>query len=159
MSALQVVHSTPSLRLSTSRNLLIGEWRETPVVEDVAAIERGSRSLNRQYAGCGILNLVLRGTPRFTDDVRAALVRLNADPTAFALGSARVLLIPGLAGVAVRAFLNTVQLVSRPTRPVQVFGDPRVAAAWLAPKIALPGVRWSHEEIDALVGPLLGQVA
>jgi len=82
-------------------------------------------------------------------------VQLNADPTAFALGSARVLLIPGLAGVAVRAFMNTLTLVTRTKRPVEVFGDTHLATRWLAPRIAAGGVPWSPADIDALILPLL----
>jgi hypothetical protein len=89
--------------------------------------------------------------------VRTALVRLNADPTTFSLGSARVLLLPGLAGVAVRAFLNTVKLLSRPVRPQQVFGNIRDAATWLAPKIGSSQVPWSPEELEALAARLIAE--
>lgn len=153
-----MVYSSPSLQLGTVRNLLFSAWVDTPTVADMRAVEHTSHGLARPHPkGNAMLSLVLRGTPRFGDDVRAAFVRVNSDPTCFPLGSARVLLVPGFAAVAVRAFLNTVTLVSRRVRPVQAFTSVREAAAWLAPKLAGGGVPWTAEEIEALCAPYEAQ--
>jgi hypothetical protein len=154
MRGVSIVYKSPSLEVGTARNLLVAAWNETPTVADMVGLTSAARALNRPYPkGSGLINLVLRGTPKFTDEVRAAFVKVNSDPMAFSLGSARVLLVGGMAAVAVRAFLNTVSLVSKRVRPVRTFLGVAEAAEWLAPKLSVGGLAWSAAEVEGVASP------
>lgn len=152
MSRLDLLYTCPQLTISASRNLLVFAWLDAPTVDVMREVARVARTVAKKHpSGSGLMNLFLAGTPRFTDEVRAEVVKIDRDPTLFPQGSARVILLPGLAGTAVRVFLNTVTLMARqPIRPVQAFGGVSQAAAWLAPKLESGGQAWRAEEIVAL---------
>ncbi|MFT3776460.1 MAG: hypothetical protein QM820_64795 [Minicystis sp.] len=158
MTRPETLFACPQVEIFASRNLLMLAWHEAPTVGVMREVARAARTVARQHpAGSGVMNLFLRGTPRFTDEVRDEVVKIERDSSLFPLGVARVILLPGLAGVAVRVFLNTVTLLARhTTRPVQAFGEVQEAAAWLAPKVSAGGEAWTAGEIVALATPLLG---
>ncbi len=95
-----------------------------------------------------LLDLIVSGTPRFDDDARKGITKLIADGALNPVGGAHVMLIPGVAGSAVRAFMSTALLLARPAAPHKAFGELPAAAAWLAPKLAsATGEAWTAAEI------------
>jgi hypothetical protein len=152
MTRSETLFASPQVEVIASRNLAVVVWRDTPTLEVLREITRAGRTLAKQQPnGSGLINLFVSGTPRFSEDVRAEVVKIARDATLYPLGIARVFLLPGLAGVAVRAFLNTVTLVAGPSsRPLRAFTKLEEAAAWLAPKLEVGGQRWTPEEILAL---------
>jgi len=152
MTGSETLFACPQVELIASRNLALAIWRDAPTIEVLREVSRAGRALAKQQPnGSGLVNLLVSGTPRFSEDVRAEVVKIARDATLYPLGIARVFLVPGLAGVAVRAFLNTVTLVAGPSsRPLRAFTTLEDAAAWLAPKLEVGGQRWTPAEILAL---------
>jgi len=152
MTGSETLYASPQVRFIASRNLALAVWRDTPTIEVLREVTRAGRALAKQHPdGSGLLNLFVSGTPRFSDDVRAEVLKIARDATLYPLGIARVFLLSGLAGVAVRAFLNTATLVAGPSsRPLRAFTTLEEAAAWLAPKLEVAGQRWTSAEIVSL---------
>jgi hypothetical protein len=77
----------------------------------------------------------VQGTPSFSDETRLEAERFASDPKIFELGVAHVILIPGLGGTAVKAFINTILLVARPPAPAKAFDNLPAAVDWMLPKL------------------------
>ena len=128
-----IIHTDAILRVLTSRNVQVNVWSNAPTVEQIRIFGRSGMSLARRNPrGAGLLNLMLKGTPSFSEEVRDETVKLMKQG-AFRLGTAHVVLLGGLTGSAVRAFMSTVMLLARSPAPNKVFGEAEPAAAWLAP--------------------------
>ena len=150
MPRLETLHADATLRLASHRNLLLAVWCDAPTLEQMRELGRASRAISRRHpAGADMLNVVLSGKPTFSDAVRQEGIKLTSDPTLIRLGTAHLVLVTGLAGAATKAFLSTMLLVGRPAVPTKVFADPDGAAAWLAPRLSLPGAEWSAAEVKA----------
>ena len=157
MALAEVLLSDATCRIGTSRNLIVYTWRDPPTVTQLREASRISRALGRRYpAGTGLFNVIIEGTPRFSEEVRVETARLTADPAVASLGSADVVLLTGFAGVAVRGFMNTANLLARVPRPRQVFGDMASGAAWLAPKLAVAGEVWTPAQVMAVAEEMIG---
>jgi hypothetical protein len=157
MTGSETLFACPQVGVIASRNLALAVWRDTPTIEVLREVTRAGRALAKQQPnGSGLVNLFVSGTPRFSEEVRAEVVKIARDPTLYPLGIARVFLLPGLAGVAVRAFLNTVTLVAGPSsRPLRAFTTLEEAAAWLAPKLEVGGLRWTPAQILTITSAYL----
>ena len=151
MAELAIVHTDAILRVLTSRNVQVNVWSNAPTVEQIRIFGRSGVSLARRNPrGAGLINLMLKGTPSFSEEVRDETIKLMKQGS-FRLGTAHVVLLGGLTGSAVRAFMSTVTLLARSPVPNKVFGEPEAAAAWLAPLLAQGAEAWSPVELVALV--------
>ncbi len=141
------------------RNVGFVGWRDAPTLDHMVAWHRLARTLHKEHgAANACIDVVVRGTPRFTEDVRRAAEELARDTKAFELGLVHALLIPGMAGTAVRMFIQTVLLVGRPANPVKVVSDIPSALGWLGPRVAAHGwtereLREACDELIAALGP------
>jgi hypothetical protein len=152
MTELETVHADPTLRIITSRNVQVNLWSNAPDLEQMRLFARASVAHGRRFPrGTGLLNLIVGGTPSFTEPVRAEVIKVMMQPELFSLGSAHVILLGGFSGTAARAFMSTVILLARPRRPNKVFGEAEPAIAWLAPLLAGGAEPWSPAALDALV--------
>jgi hypothetical protein len=156
MAELETVHSDSTLRIVTARNVQVNVWSNAPTLDQMRVFGRVGAAHARQHPrGTGLVNLVVRGTPSFSEPVRAAAVNLLKQEGLFSLGGAHIILLDGLAGTAVRAFLNTAILLGRPSRPNKVFGESATAVAWLAPLLVRGAEPWSPAKLAALVAQLV----
>ena len=152
MAEMETVHTDSTLRIVTARNVQVNVWSNAPTLEQMRVFGRVGLAQARQYPrGTALLNLVLGGTPSFSEPVREETVKLMKQAELFSLGSAHVILVGGFTGTAVRAFMSTTILLGRPRRPSKVFGEPETAAAWLAPLLAKGAEPWSPASLTALV--------
>ena len=160
MTGTETLFVGPQLELVANRNLSVAVWRDVPTVEVMREVSRAGRTLSKRYpTGTGHMNLFVGGTPRFTEEVRAETVKIARDSTLFTLGVARVFLVGGFVGVAVRTFLNTATLVAGgSSRPVQAFTNVEDAAAWLAPKLEVGETHWKPADIVTLAAPFVKSV-
>jgi len=150
MGITDIVHDDHVLRLGLCRNVVIPAWFNPPTVAHVRAMGRAIDNLARRHGpDFGMFDVIVEGTPKFSDDVRHELGKLVADPKSQGHGAAHVLVLPGFAGVAVRAFLSTIFLVSRGASPNKVFAELRAGAAWLAPRLSTGREAWTTDEILA----------
>lgn len=140
------VYESPRARFAELRNVGIVVWRDAPDLADILAWHRLGKTMAEEHGACACVDVVVTGRPRFTDDVRRASEALARDPRIFTLGFAHVVLVPGLAGSAVRAFIGTILLVARPPAPAKVVGDVPAAVDWLLPRL---GPAWSAAELRA----------
>ena len=148
MARTEIVHDDACLRLGVCRNLVVNAWLESPTGIHAKAMGKAILdTATRSRMNFGVLNAIVAGTPRFTDDFRDEIVKVLRDPRVQGSGSAHIVTLGGFGGVAVRAFLSTVLLLGRSASPNKVFSDPRAAAVWLAPLLSTGGERWTSEEI------------
>lgn len=156
MAELETVHTDSTLRIVTTRNVQVNIWSNAPALEQMRVFGRVGAALARQHPrGTGLINLMMRGTPSFSEPVRAEVVKLVKQEVLFSLGGAHIILLGGLAGTAVRTFMNTAILLGRPRRPNKVFQEAETAVAWLAPLLARGAEPWSHAELAALIAQLV----
>lgn len=133
----------------TARNLFVAVWSDAPTVKQMQAMARAAAAHRRAHPrGAALLNVVRGGTPSFDNAVRDEARRLTSDGH-FDVGVAHVVLLGGLVGAAVRAFLSTIVLLGRPKEPTQVFGDANAAIGWLASRFANGGERWTRDDVQA----------
>jgi hypothetical protein len=157
MARTEIVHADDVLRLGVSRNLLVCAWSSAPDLEHVRSLTRAVHALgNRYHDHRAILDLVVTGTPRFSDGVRDELVRFLRDPRQQGQGGAHVVAIGGIAGTTVRAFLSTVMLLARPTMPHKVFGDISSAATWLVPRLTTGTEAWTAAAVLTVAAEVTG---
>ena len=145
-----LVYGDPTLRIITSRNVLFTLWSDAPTVPQLGHILTAAKDLRTSWPkGVAQAQLVLKGTPRFSDAVRAdsvALLKKKAEYVNLAL--AYVVLAHGLAGTAARAFLSTLVLLSRTQTPTRVFAELPTASQWLALQFAASDVAWSPADLE-----------
>lgn len=152
MAELETVHADSTFRIVTSRNVQVNVWSDAPTLEQMFVFGRtGAAHARRNPRGTGLVNLVVSGTPSFTEPVRAEAIKLVKESALFSLGAAHVILVSGFAGTAVRAFMGTAIVMGRPRRPNKVFGETETAAEWLAPLLSRGAEPWSKAAILALV--------
>lgn len=152
MAELETVHTDATLRIVTARNVQVNVWSNAPTLEQMRVFGRVGAALARQHArGSALINVIVGGTPSFSEPVRDETVKLMKQAELYNLGSAHIILVSGFTGTAVRAFMSTAILLGRPHRPNKVFGEPEAAAAWLAPLLAPGAEPWSQAKIAALV--------
>lgn len=145
MAELEVLHDVPRFGIAAWRNLAVAVWRDAPRLEWLGALRGHGSSLARRWPdGTGFLNLIVDGTPRFSEDARAKTAEVSGRERFVSRGTAYVVLLDGLRGIATRAFLNTVFLRGRPRSPTQVFTTLEAAAPWLAGRL---GEDWTAAEI------------
>lgn len=134
---------------------MIAVWYDAPTLSDMRALLKAADSLRREYpGGTALLNVIKSGTPMFEQSVRLEAQRLTREGH-FSLAVAHLVLVGGLAGAAVRAFLGTVTLVGRPKDPTRVFGAAGDALAWLADHAARGPEAWSRAELDGALSAAL----
>ncbi len=155
MAELVTVHADSTFRIVTSRNVQVNVWSDAPTLEQMFVFGRTGAAHARQHPrGTALINLIVSGTPSFTEPVRAEAIKLVKESAIFSLGAAHVILVSGFAGTAVRAFMSTAIMVGRPNRPNKVFGELAPAAAWLAPLLTKGAQPWSSAALMALVAQI-----
>jgi hypothetical protein len=142
---LQIQQEDERSVMAVARNVAFVGWRGTPTAAGVRTWQRLAQRLAAKHpGGTACFDIVVAGTPNMSDDVRRAATDLAGDPNLFTLGVAHVLLMPGLAGTAVRAFISTILLIARAPAPQKVFAATEPAAAWLAPRLE----DWTVRELE-----------
>jgi hypothetical protein len=146
-----VLHEDATLRIETRDDLMVVVWRDAPTGPQMLAFENAAREHARSWPkGTACANVVVSGTPRFTDEVRTSAARMSRDRTLLSLGVAHVVLVGGLRGTAARAFLGGIVLIAGLSRRAQVFGEIDPSAAWLADKLSRGAAGgWTAAEVGA----------
>lgn len=152
-----VVHSDESLRIVTARNLFVVVWWDAPTVEQLRSLARMAEAHRRDHPrGTAMLNVIRGGMPSFDQKMREEAQRLTRDGH-FDLAVAHLVLLGGLVGAAVRAFLSTIVLLGRPKEPTQVFAEEGKALSWLAPQLARGPSLWARDDVQATFDRAMGR--
>lgn len=144
----QIVYEDATLRQAYARNLHVVAWYDAPSLEQMHAYASCAKALSDRWRRrSGLMNLVVGGVPRFTAEVREAAAEYTREG-AHGAGAAHVILVSGLLGSSVRAFLSTAMLLGRPPNPTRVFGGIAEAARWMATNFAAhSGQVWDPDEL------------
>lgn len=146
--AFEAIHADEVLAFGRERNLIVSVWRDAPDVARMRMLREYSDRLADTYADqFGHLNLVVSGTPRFSEDVRRETRSFVAEGRSAVV--AHVLLLPGFISVAVRSFLNTVMLVARPRVPTKIFSALEPGVAFVADVLVGGSEAWTLEQLQA----------
>lgn len=143
------VYEDATLRLWSHRELLVAAWFDAPTIEQMREVGRVGRALgNAHPRGSALANVIVSGVPRFSDEVRDEGIRIARDRT-FRRDSCHLILVGGLGGAAVRAFMSMVLLVGtkalgKGAARTRVFGEIGAAASWTA---ELLGGEWTAREL------------
>lgn len=147
------VFEDASVSMLFAENLAVVAWRAAPQAEHMRRWHRFALEHGRgPHAPGACVDIIVRGTPSFSDEMRRETNRFASDTKVFPRGMAHVVLVDGLIGSAVRAFIGTIMLVARPVAPAKVFGDLDAASRWVLPLLGSErgGARWTAPEIRSL---------
>ncbi len=137
MADYEVEFSDRCLRIATVDNLELASWFDAPEMKHMEAIDRVYKRMKRRVkGGVGFVNVVVGGVPKFSAEVRDEAARQTADVDDRDIATAHIILVDGIVGSTVRAFMSTTMLIGRPPHPTKVFGDIPTAATWLAVRLA-----------------------
>ena len=147
----EIVYEDATLRQAYARNVHLVAWYDAPTLEQMHAYGRAAQTLSARYRGrSALINAIVEGFPRFTPEVRQAAAEYSRKG-AHGVGTAHVILVGGLLGSSVRAFLSTANLIGRPKNPTKVFGDLATASAFVAALLSADGTeRWEREPLNSL---------
>jgi hypothetical protein len=135
------------------RNVLALAWYDAPRGGHLLEVLRTVQDVHRTTGVTPhLLNVVVRGTPRFPEQVREEGGRLVRETAPIGGITAHIIEVEGLAGTATRVFLSTMLLLGRGKgTSMRVFAEHREACAWLAQTISRPGrPQWTGAELEAL---------
>lgn len=148
MGANEILHEDATWRLATRKNLALSVWTGAPSAGQIRTFHRHAERFSHNHsAGQLLCSIVLRGAPDFSQETRTELAKMVRDNKIFSLGSAHLILLGGLAGTAVRTFLNTVVLIAKPTAPLRVFAEKGAAVVWMHTQLSKAPEAWLNNEI------------
>jgi len=137
----RVFYEDERLRVVGTGAVLFGVWRDAPQMAQMRSLARAGE-LHRDALPAGdkqaYINVVLDGTPNFSDEVRAEAALLARRAAGWRSATAHVVLVSGLRGLTVRTFMSTFLLLGRPAVPTKVFSAMEPAARWLLPLLRAP---------------------
>ena len=148
----EIVFENATARIGAHRNVLVVKWCDAPKgIAELREFERYGKKLTAEYEKKAVFaNVIVGGTPSFSQEARDEVTRLTRSPM-FLLGTAQIILVQGLAGVAVRAFLSTSFLLARNKTPNKVFGDLDFGIDWLLGRLREGPVAWTRPELATFV--------
>lgn len=143
----ETLYADARVRITKHRNLFFVVWHDAPDVTQMQVLSKVFAAGQSEHPeGVGCISAVMGGTPTFSTEVRAEVAALNkAAPLRF--GMAHVILVGGLVGATVRAFLSTTLLLSRGQQVAKVFGTLDEGADWLVERMAGHGIAWTAPQI------------
>jgi hypothetical protein len=114
-------------------NVVIAHWTGAPTARQLRRLAEHCEAVSAAHGGAALLNLVTAGASSLDADARAQALALTRSNAAGNLGVAHVVLLEGLAGVAVRGLFLAILSLSKPRTPTATFGTLEEGVAWLAP--------------------------
>ncbi len=147
------LHEDPILRMAARRNVTFAVWGGAPNVAQVQAFQRTADLVaKRGGPEQALVSVVLRGAPKFTEEVRDGFVRIVKNREMYRLGQGHLILLEGMGGTAVRAFLSTVKLLARNPTPMGVFGKTEETLLWVLDRLRGSRERWTYNELHEALG-------
>ena len=141
---LESFYKDETLTVAFAPRLIVAVWRDAPTFPQMLRLRAASEEQRRRAAdGAALLNLVLSGTPSFSNDVRKEATSQTQATSGWGIANAHVVLVDGFRGVAVRSFFGTMMLLARTDVPTKVFGELETAVRWVAPLM---------ERVDPAIG-------
>ncbi len=149
MSAYTLRHHDGVLVMITRRNLLALAWYDAPRPGHLLSVLRVVEDLHRVHGKYGLLDVVVRGTPSFPEQVRDEGKRLIEGTSGWGGVTAHIIEVEGFAGTATRMFLSTMMLMGRGRgADARVFATHPDGCAWLARVLSRTGNEWTPQELE-----------
>ena len=149
MGPIRTEHRDELVHIVSGHRVLLLDVFDAPRLPQARAIRRAQESFRARLGDQGVAfcTVIRSGTPVLEPRARQELIELSADYGRRSLCNASLVLVDGFAGVAVRAILSTLHLVSRETNPARVFADRRPTEAWLLERIRAHDPRITAREV------------
>jgi hypothetical protein len=135
------------------RNLRVCVWRDTPTMKQMRAVADGAYEMRKRFQPSAFVNLIVDGTPKFDNEVRAEAARQSREMPG-GICAAHCILLDGLRASATRAFMSGVVLLARPRVPTKVFADLEECIRWMTPMLVGSAARWTEGEVAATLRTL-----
>lgn len=143
--------------MMTRRNLLALAWYDAPRPGHLLAVQRVVEDLHKTHGKYGLLDVVVRGTPSFPDQVREEGRRLIETTHGWGGVTAHIIEVEGFAGTATRMFLSTMLLMGRGRAADQkVFARSNEGCAWLSNVLSRNENTWSAAELERIYTEVRG---
>ncbi|HEX4341028.1 MAG TPA: hypothetical protein VH062_34200 [Polyangiaceae bacterium] len=156
-SAVEVFELTPGLTLATTGSVAVAIWRSTTTVAAMKRVEAhldGVAQKHPRFSSVIVLESIDFRPPE--QPARQEFARLTAKFESTCFGIVTIAHGSSAKSSLFRFVLSTLQLISSPKVPQEVFNDTRMAANWLAnldPRLDATAVAASIEEARALKLP------
>jgi hypothetical protein len=137
LDGVRVVWSSGESFLASYGNVVISRWAGAPSAAQLRRLSDYCSSVAAEHGGAALLDIVTPGRPFFDDEARREALALTRKDAVGNLGVAHVVLIPGLANIAVRGVLLAILALSAPAAPTSTFEAIGPAASWLAPLVGM----------------------
>lgn len=153
MDVLVEVYRDERVSFHACRALFLVKWVEAPTMVQMDALfEHGQAYESGVHGGCGLSNIVVGGTPRFSSEVRKAAADLTSDANLFQRFRLHAILLGGLPGATIQIFVNTFLLLGRPSVPTKAVRDIDEGSRWIReqlddPTWSTPRVRNVHSKL------------
>ena len=151
-----VVYADERVLMAHEGPLFVVGWSDAPTSVQMEAMAEHGRRCEARTEPLALVNVVFGGVPKFPEEVRVSAAALTRDATLFARSRAHVVMLPGFAGAAVMAFINTFMLLGRPPRPTRVFRALDPAVEWTAqastPELSPAAIHASVEQVRVRLG-------
>lgn len=158
MDALDEIYRDSIVSFHTCGALFLAKWSDAPTMTQMNAMLAHGRAFEaRQPGGCGLSNVVVGGTPRFSSDVRKAAADLTSDASLFQRCRMHMILLGGLPGATIQIFVNTFVLLGRPTVPTSAARKLGDGCKWIEEHLDEPG--WDAARLHSLHEQMLGAPA
>lgn len=147
----KICHSDEDLYIVGAGQLLMAVWSVAPEMSHMKVLAQAGDRHRSSLRGEKqvFVNVVLDGTPNFSEEVRAEATRHSQRYAPFRAAAAHVICIKGFRGIAVRSFMSTMILLARPVTPAKVFDSMDSASNWLLTYLQ-PRESWSRESLILL---------
>lgn len=150
-------HHDDVLVMFTRRNLLALAWYDAPRAGHLLSVMRVVEDLHRMHGKYGLLDVVVRGTPSFPEQVREEGKRLIETTGGWGGVTAHIIEVEGFAGTATRMFLSTMMLMGRGRgADARVFAAHPEGCAWLSRVLSRAGNEWTPFELEAVYREVRG---
>lgn len=134
----EVVHQDPTFAVVIDDRVVAAVWKDAPTLAQMRRLRAATDRHKKMFPdGGAFVNIVVSGTPSFSNEVRAEAAKQTSDNDTWGIATAHVVLVDGFAGIAVRSFFSTMTLLGRSKVPTKVFGDLDEATRWIASHLRL----------------------
>lgn len=130
MVTFRLLYGDPVCRLGHAGNVVLAAWFGPPELPQLDALEKVVAQTSPGDT-IGSMSLMVRGTPRFSEEARLRAAEIRKKTAMRSVGSASVVLLPGMAGVTTKMFINTINLIGGTLDSARAFDAVDPAIAWL----------------------------
>jgi hypothetical protein len=135
MPDVSVITATDAFKIGALRDLFIGVWRAKPPRGAARSFETALLSIGKRWSRVSLLNISEAGAELPDAEERASLLGALRRYQSQLQCAALVIEAKGLKGVAIRASVTSITMITRAGHPTGTFATVDEAAAWLTPHL------------------------